>query len=896
MNNPTKLALSLVCVGVLSACGSDNNEAPPTSVTPPPPAPTYLLSGTVTGLDGELTVTAGEEEVTVTEDGTIAFATEFNSGDTVTANITAAPELQECSITSDTEFTFDDADIDALAVECRDLELYTAVADSAETADDAAVTIDVLANDTSEYADTFELLEVTDPENGTAAIADNKITYTPDEGFAGTDTFSYTATDGAKEDTTEVTVTVSQTVGISGRAVDSPIANAVITITLGETTFTTEADEDGYFDLDLNLVNSSDNTILEITANGVGEQDYVTLNSRLVTVAELLKLAGEDRVLSAAESSDVVVTHVTTAMNQQLEVLAAGEPITSANIQELMMQVDGQLVLEMAALIKLLVDDENYSLPEGFSSIEDFLNDSDAYNTLLTEAETSGDLQAMVAATLADPDVLPAIDPVDHAGQYMTLIDYHRYNANQNWSSYSIDADGSLYQPSYYDEGQAPRVPYVDGKWVGMGSESSASVPATSFINSYGHLYDAELFDKFVLSLGESLYNVWVDFTQIVYIEATPLNFTQNSMTLHVKSEGEFQPIPFEYNGEQLELPKVKTGGGGSGYVQTLLSPESLITNLTFDLSQQKEFVYHGQYNFDNGLISEDAPSAIYHFSSMAYKFSPSSEFSGSFTREADDGGTYELNSDKTKLTLNFYDERMQYSKEDLFLLSDEAHAEIVLIKRYLDDGDIIWSTRHMPQLKEDINTTEMISDQVLWEYLDSDGKLLPLVELVGTRANEYRSDGYIYYHHVVCDEVAPGGNEWDNCLAASVVPNEPANGTWETYDSNTILAGKRCLDDVCGGSFRRVVSQDENGVMFVYSASKYPPGTLYGEDLSKPGEIHFYSGGLRVSKASPDGLEPEQADASNWIRSPADNYQQVLPWLPATQKVLKQAPKLTDK
>ncbi|WP_404408679.1 Ig-like domain-containing protein [Pseudidiomarina marina] len=890
MNKPTKLALSLVCVGVLSACGSDGKEEPPVVIEEPA---AYLLSGTVTGLNGELSVTAGEEEVTVTEDGAIAFATEFNSGDTVTASITAAPELQECAITSDTEFTFEDTDIDALVVECRDLELYVAVDDTAETADDAAVTIDVFANDTSEYAETFELLDVTEPANGTAAIAENKITYTPNAGFAGTDTFSYTATDGAQEASAEVTVTVSQTVGISGRAVDSPIANAIITITIGETTYTTEADADGYFDLDLNLLNSADDTVLEIIATGVGEQDYVTLSSRLSTVADLLELAGEDRVLSAEESSDVVVTHVTTAMNQQLEVLAAGESITSANIQELMMQVDGQLVLEMAALIKLLVDDENYSLPEGFTSIEDFLNDSDAYNTLLNETNISGDLQAMVAATLADSDVMPAIDPVQQAGNFILLRDYHRYNANQNSVSYSIDSDGSLYQPSYYDE-EVTYIPFVDGKWIGNSGESTVDMQGSMFIQYYGYLYDAEHFDKFVLSLGENPSDVYVTFTSRYYLEATPINLTQSSMTLHSYSDGFIEPIQFEYGGEQLELPEVKSGRGESVY--TYLRPETLITGLTFDLSEEKEFVYYSEYNTNNGLTLEDEPNALYFFSSMAFTFSPNSELSGTFTRDVLEGGSYELSSDKTILTLNYSDERMNYSKEDLYLLNNEAHAEIVLSKRYLDNGEVDWSTHHMPQFEEGINTAEVVNDQVLWQYLDSDGKLEPLIDIVGARATEYRSDGSIYYHNVVCDEVGPSGDKWSDCVTVKAVPNIESNGPWEAYDNTSILVFKSCNGDVCGGSFRRVTSKYDDGVMVLLSTSKYPPGTLFSEDLSPPDQVHFYAAYFTLVKASPDGLEPEQVAATSLIRTPADDYQQVLPWMPAMQKPLKMAPQVIKK
>ncbi|MCI0731835.1 MAG: tandem-95 repeat protein, partial [Chloroflexi bacterium] len=72
-----------------------------------------------------------------------------------------------------------------------------AVNDSATTAEDTAVAIDVLANDSDEEGDTLVVDSVTQPGNGTAAInPDNTITYTPDENFNGADSFTYTAGDG----------------------------------------------------------------------------------------------------------------------------------------------------------------------------------------------------------------------------------------------------------------------------------------------------------------------------------------------------------------------------------------------------------------------------------------------------------------------------------------------------------------------------------------------------------------------------------------------------------------------------------------------------------------------------------------------------------------------------
>jgi hypothetical protein len=68
--------------------------------------------------------------------------------------------------------------------------------DEATTLPSAAVTVDVLANDSDPNGDPLQVSDVSQPSNGTAELIDGQITYTPDEGFAGVDTFWYAVVDG----------------------------------------------------------------------------------------------------------------------------------------------------------------------------------------------------------------------------------------------------------------------------------------------------------------------------------------------------------------------------------------------------------------------------------------------------------------------------------------------------------------------------------------------------------------------------------------------------------------------------------------------------------------------------------------------------------------------------
>jgi hypothetical protein len=89
-----------------------------------------------------------------------------------------------------------------------------AVNDTDTTAPATPVTINILANDTDSdnLPELLSLVAVTQPLNGTVTISDDLVVYTPDQGFAAQDTFTYTITDGL--DTAIATVSVEVIPGI----------------------------------------------------------------------------------------------------------------------------------------------------------------------------------------------------------------------------------------------------------------------------------------------------------------------------------------------------------------------------------------------------------------------------------------------------------------------------------------------------------------------------------------------------------------------------------------------------------------------------------------------------------------------------------------------------------
>jgi outer membrane protein OmpA-like peptidoglycan-associated protein len=81
--------------------------------------------------------------------------------------------------------------------------------------------IDVLANDSDPENDTLTITNVSSPASGSATVTAGGISYTPAAGFSGTDSFSYTISDG-NGGTASATVTV--TVSTAAESNQAPIA------------------------------------------------------------------------------------------------------------------------------------------------------------------------------------------------------------------------------------------------------------------------------------------------------------------------------------------------------------------------------------------------------------------------------------------------------------------------------------------------------------------------------------------------------------------------------------------------------------------------------------------------------------------------------------------------
>ncbi|MEP0546713.1 MAG: Ig-like domain-containing protein [Rhodothermales bacterium] len=106
------------------------------------------------------------------------------------------------------------ADLQSTGVVCSGNMPPLAVDDNAATTVGASVFVDVLANDSDPDGDLLTIALVGTPMNGTAEALQGQITYTPGSGFIGTDSFTYTVSDGTETDEALVTVIVSSALDV----------------------------------------------------------------------------------------------------------------------------------------------------------------------------------------------------------------------------------------------------------------------------------------------------------------------------------------------------------------------------------------------------------------------------------------------------------------------------------------------------------------------------------------------------------------------------------------------------------------------------------------------------------------------------------------------------------
>jgi DNA/RNA endonuclease G (NUC1) len=152
-------------------------------------------------------------------------------------------------------------------------------ADTAATNEDTAVTVNVLTNDSDVDGDTLAVSSVTQGTNGAVTNNGTSVTYTPAANFNGTDSFTYTISDGhGGTATANVSVTINA-------VNDAPVANADTAATNEDTAVTVNV-----------LTNDSDvdGDTLAVSSVTQGTNGAVTNNGTSVTYTPAANFNGTD--------------------------------------------------------------------------------------------------------------------------------------------------------------------------------------------------------------------------------------------------------------------------------------------------------------------------------------------------------------------------------------------------------------------------------------------------------------------------------------------------------------------------------------------------------------------------------------------------------------------------
>jgi len=254
--------------------------------------------------------------------------------------------------------------------------------------------LDLKAESTDTDSPTFTVPDIS--EDITVGFT---VTVTDDDG----DTASSTQSVTIKRKVSSVTIT--------GIVTDEPIENALVTVTAGNSTVDAQADDKGAYSITASVDESEVDQLVTLTAKGQPDSTkaFVEFKSQLPSINTLQSLAGDDAVLTKDESFAVNVTNVSTAEYALLQ-RGGGAPQNEAELENRLKGIDAQEKLELAALIKAVVD-YSVELPDDVKSTLDLVtSEENAEKTKIEIQKTQPEiLEKALKDIKEDAELLEAV-------------------------------------------------------------------------------------------------------------------------------------------------------------------------------------------------------------------------------------------------------------------------------------------------------------------------------------------------------------------------------------------------------------------------------------------------------------------------------------------------------
>lgn len=271
--------------------------------------------------------------------------------------------------------------------------------------------IDVLDNDIDSDGESLTIFAITSsPTHGTAAITSNgtAIEYTPNEGYLGLDSLTYSVSDGSLVDGIDnaiepisiatVELTVNQTITLSGYVSNFLAAGSHVIATVGNSDFETTTNEDGSYSVEITSSEFDEMISVRAYGNATNNQEYIELVSIIEDFSGLIEADDGDNTLTASELHALNLTQLSTALFLVAKDANADQSFTSFTDYEAMVeQVDIDDVLQVTGMITLLIDNSSYN---------ELLNEN--ILTLLDDA--AGQLTVLAIEDLSQKAALNGVD------------------------------------------------------------------------------------------------------------------------------------------------------------------------------------------------------------------------------------------------------------------------------------------------------------------------------------------------------------------------------------------------------------------------------------------------------------------------------------------------------
>ncbi|WNC73803.1 leucine-rich repeat domain-containing protein [Thalassotalea psychrophila] len=203
---------------------------------------------------------------------------------------------------------------------------------------------------------------------------------------------------------------IYDTISIHGLVTDEVISYADVLLEVGDQQFTTQADSFGhYFFEDIEVNERNYNALVKLSA--FGNNNYspgpgVEFVSLLASFNHLKQAAGRDGILEMHELLGVNITNYSTAqfvLAEQIHLQSIAEAAsndgysiitTDVELEQAVAAINAEQLVDLAAVIKVIVDNEEFSLPQGVNSTLELAADAELVS------------QSKSAMLLSQPDII----------------------------------------------------------------------------------------------------------------------------------------------------------------------------------------------------------------------------------------------------------------------------------------------------------------------------------------------------------------------------------------------------------------------------------------------------------------------------------------------------------